>query len=103
MPTFFGKLTGRHYDSIEALRHAEGREAMRRTARTPAQVDYDNLPAEKIREHFDRLSADEQTKAAQVQCVIDLAAFLQEYADEYEDSVENGEENAVRPQDEIRH
>ena len=54
-------------------------------------MDYDNLPAEKIREHFDGLSADEQTKAAQVQCVIDLAAFLQEYADEYEDSVENGE------------
>ena len=75
MTTYRGQLTGQTFDSIEALRHFEARELQRRSVRTPEEEAFDNLPAEKIREHFERLSADERTKAAQQQTIVDLGVF----------------------------
>lgn len=74
---YYGKLTGKTYDSLEAMRHYEGMEARRRNVPTDEQAAFDNLPADKIREHFNRLAADDQTRAAQEQMVVDAEVFKQ--------------------------
>ena len=85
---FYGELTGKFYDSIQAMRHEEGREAQRRNVRTPEEEAFDALPNEKVCELVERAAASDQQKAAQAQCSIDIAAFLQAHP-EYQDCQEN--------------
>lgn len=89
MPTYYGELTGKNYDSVEALRHYEGLEAMRRNAPSKEEEAVETMTPEELRSGIERLMRSEQQKVAQVQASIDLAAFLQSHP-EYEDSDQNG-------------
>lgn len=89
MPTFFGPLTGKQYDSVEALRHYEGREAMRRNSTPSAEAKaLGGLSLEQLRKGYDELARSESQKLAQEQGLIDCDAFLQAYP-EYLDCNEN--------------
>jgi hypothetical protein len=46
---FKGKLAGKTYDSLEAMRHCERLEAMRRAVPTEDEAAFDDLPADKIK------------------------------------------------------
>jgi hypothetical protein len=59
---FYGKLTDKNYSSFEEMRHYERLEAMRRNVPTEEEAVFDNLPAEKIRELFEKASKSEQEK-----------------------------------------
>lgn len=87
--SYYGKLTGKHYDSIEAMKHYESIEAQRRNVPTDEQAAFDNLPAEKIRELFNQASLSEQQKAAIAERDVDISVFL-ELHPEYADCPENG-------------
>lgn len=75
--SYFGRLTGRHYESVEEMRHYESREAMRRSALSAEESEFDNLPADKVRELLEKVSRSEHTKAAQLQAMTDVQVFMQ--------------------------
>jgi hypothetical protein len=74
---FKGKLTGKTYDSLEAMRHCERLEAMRRAVPTEDEAAFDDLPAEKIKELFARAAKSEQEKADLAMSGIDLQTFFE--------------------------
>lgn len=82
---FYGRLTGKVYDSEVAMRHHERLEMMRRNKPSGEQEAFDNLPAEKIRELFNQAATSEQEKIDQQVASQDIGTFL-ELHPEYDDS-----------------
>jgi hypothetical protein len=56
---FKSDLTGKTYDSIEALRHEDRLEAMRRNIPTEEEAAFDNLPAATIKKLFEKAGQSE--------------------------------------------
>ena len=86
--SYYGKLTGKTYESLEAMRHYEGLEAQRRNVPTAEESAFDNLPADKVRELIVKAAKSEEQKASELQRGVDVLAFKQAYP-EYADSVPN--------------
>jgi len=81
MPSYFGPLTGKHYDSIEAMRYYEGRESMRRSAPSAKEQAVMEMPFEQFQDGIRQLERTEQVRMAQAQRDIDISAFLQAHED----------------------
>lgn len=85
---FYGRLTGKTYESLEAMRHHERLEAMRRNVPTDEEAAFEALPAEKVREHIERAMQSEKEKTELFMSSIDLQTFF-ELHPEYKDCQEN--------------
>lgn len=85
---FIGQLTGKVYDSKEAMLHYERLEARRRAPRNPADELLDKLTPEQIRELDTRARLSDEQKTLQQQMGVDLQVFLDEHP-EYLDCPEN--------------
>lgn len=88
MTKFHGRLTGRDYDSVEAMRHYEALEAMRQNAPSKEQLAVESMPLDELRKGIEQLAKSDQQKVAQLQAGVDLAAFLQAHP-EYDDADDN--------------
>jgi hypothetical protein len=85
---FVGQLTGKAYDSKEAMLHYERLEARRRAPRNPADELLDRLTPEQIRELDTRSRLSDEQKVLQQQTGVDLQVFFAEHP-EYDDCPEN--------------
>jgi hypothetical protein len=85
---FYGRLTGKTYESLEAMRHHERMEAMRRNVPTDEEAAFEALPAEKIKGLFERAAKSEPEKVDLMMSGIDLQTFFSLHPD-YIDCQEN--------------
>jgi|HubBroStandDraft_6_1064221.scaffolds.fasta_scaffold108521_1 hypothetical protein len=73
---FYGRLTGKTYETVEAMRHHERLEAMRRNIPTDEEAAFDAMPADKLRGHIERAMQSKQEKTDLLTSGIDLQTFL---------------------------
>jgi hypothetical protein len=81
---FYGRLTGKTYETVEAMRHHERLEAMRRNVPTDEEAAFEAMPAEKLRGFIERAMQSDQEKTDLMMSGIDLQTFFElhpEYVD----------------------
>jgi len=88
---FYGPLTGKTYDSLEAMHHYETREAMHRGGVDPTDILLDGLSPEQIAALDKRVRTSEQAQLERSASSIDTATFL-ELHPEFADCDANSEE-----------
>jgi hypothetical protein len=87
---YYGPLTGKRYDSLEAMHHYETREAMHRNV-DPTDILLEGLTTEQIRALDQRVQHTEQAKLERSASSLATATFL-ELHPEFADCDANSEE-----------
>ena len=87
---YYGPLTGKYYDSVEAMHHYETREAMHRNL-DPTEILLEGLTTEQIAALDKRARQTEQVKLDHATSGVNTATFL-ELHPEYVDCDHNSEE-----------
>ena len=62
--SYRGRLTNQNFDSVEAMRHAETREAMRRDVPTAEEIALENMPLDDLKAVCNRMARSDAEKAA---------------------------------------
>jgi hypothetical protein len=88
--SYRGRLTNQSFESVEAMRHAETREAMRRDVPTSEEIALENMPLDDLKAACNRLARSDAEKAALAATNADITVFL-ELHPEFQDSPKNAD------------